>query len=468
MKLFASLYRSLLSTSDSIEKSNLIAFYLDQLNEPEKITAIKLLLNGKAGALISSKSMTKMVMQRMNLSENLIKECHKACQDWVETCSLIVANPGIETSNYSLSEILTEIGLHKSDSIDFCIEKWKSLSTIETWLFNKLITGTLRPLISLSQFSKIMATKWNVDQELVHLRITLYDLDKLTFKHLIEAKRNMEELNFLPYTFVRPNESYINLSLENHDEYTVERFIYGKRLLLIKSEHKLIAYTIDGEWIQPDPANWHQYIPDKSQLEIIISEDKAWIVQIPIWSGSKVQSMIINEWVNKFGISGQVNWLPKMEFKDWTSIHLHGDIIIKHNDDNTKWYRIKPKSHELIAVLWYAEMPVTSNSMIMKLSFAIHTENMELITICQITSDEMPETDQTRLYYWIQNNTMQKFGPVRTVRATQYFIISYDRVRIYKRSKLGYQLVNARIFEWLKDKTSFELSKSTNIKTQVS
>ena len=35
--------------------------------------------------------------------------------------------------------------------------------------------------------------------------------------------------------------------------------------------------------------------------------------------------------------------------------------------------------------------------------------------------------EKTSLYYWIQNNTNQKFGPVRVVRAQQIITISYGK-----------------------------------------
>lgn len=463
MKLFALLYKSLLSTADVAEKANLVSYYLDQINEEEKITSIQLMLNGKSGAVISVKSMTKLVLEKRHLSENLMKACYNACQDWVETCSLIVSNPLVETGNKSLTDLINKINIDNPDPTLFCPEIWKSVSPSETWLFNKIITGTLRPLLSAAQLSKIIAKKWNLDRELIHLRLCLYNLSQVTFKQLTDLNRKDDEMYFLPYVFTHPNEAHINLTLERQFDYNIQKFVYGERLLLIKKGQKLIAYNIKGEWVLPDPAIWHKHIPDLSQMEIVLSEDKTWIVQIPLWAGSKAGHSFIREWVNEFALSDQIDWLPEINIKDWNEIYGQGDIILKHKQEAGKWYRIKPDAHKLTAVLWYAEMPVTSNTMNMKLSFAIRSAQNELITICQLPSSEMAETDQTRLYYWIQNNTVQKFGPVRTVRTSQYFTLCYDRVRPNKRSKIGFQLLNAKIIDWLKDSAKVELSGIADI-----
>lgn len=468
MNLFAALYRSLLSTTDIAEKSNRIAHYFDQINENEIIPAIQLLLHGKSGALISTKALIKQVMIHKNVSEDLIKECYQACQDWVETCSLILANPHVEKSNYRLSSILDLIHTEIPDQMGFCLHMWNSLSTGETWLFNKLITGTIRPLISIVQIAQIISDKWKTDRELVHLRLVLYDSKVLTFKQLTNPHRNHDELNYMPYTFIRPNEAHINYALEKKEDYVIEPFIYGERMLVIKANHTLVAYSIHAEWIKLNAEEWHKLIPEKSQFEVIISNNKMHMISIHMWSGEKLNDVVLQKsifikWVLMNEITNKIEWVPQIEIKDWSNIGKQGDVIIKHKEDNTKWYRIKPKTHSLNAVLWYAEMPISNQSMNMKLTMAIHNDLNELTTICQLPSSDLSATDQTKLYYWIQNNTVQKFGPVRTVRPIQHFVIAYDRVLAHPKSKAGIKLINAKIQEWKKEAQKIELSKFSDL-----
>jgi DNA ligase-1 len=54
----------------------------------------------------------------------------------------------------------------------------------------------------------------------------------------------------------------------------------------------------------------------------------------------------------------------------------------------------------------------------------------------------------TQLHYWIQNNGIQKFGPVRVVRPQQVFLIAYDKSIKNLRLKAGYTLKNAQIIRW--------------------
>ena len=65
-----------------------------------------------------------------------------------------------------------------------------------------------------------------------------------------------------------------------------------------------------------------------------------------------------------------------------------------------------------------------------------------------LTNSEIKELDK-----WIRKNTIDKFGPVRSLKAEQVFEISFEKIQISKRHKSGLAVRFPRITRWRKDKS---------------
>ena len=64
-----------------------------------------------------------------------------------------------------------------------------------------------------------------------------------------------------------------------------------------------------------------------------------------------------------------------------------------------------------------------------------------------LTNLEIKELDK-----WIRKNTIEKFGPVRSLKPEMVFEISFDKIQISKRHKSGIAVRFPRITKWRKDK----------------
>jgi len=53
---------------------------------------------------------------------------------------------------------------------------------------------------------------------------------------------------------------------------------------------------------------------------------------------------------------------------------------------------------------------------------------------------------------WIRKNTIEKFGPVRSLKPEMVFEISFEKIQISKRHKSGIAVRFPRITKWRKDK----------------
>ena len=64
-----------------------------------------------------------------------------------------------------------------------------------------------------------------------------------------------------------------------------------------------------------------------------------------------------------------------------------------------------------------------------------------------LNQDEIDELDR-----WIRRNTLERFGPVRSVKPEQVFELAFDDVQESKRHKSGLALRFPRIARWRRDK----------------
>ena len=53
---------------------------------------------------------------------------------------------------------------------------------------------------------------------------------------------------------------------------------------------------------------------------------------------------------------------------------------------------------------------------------------------------------------WIRKNTIEKFGPVRSVKPEMVFEISFENIQFSNRHKAGLSVRFPRISKWRKDK----------------
>ena len=64
-----------------------------------------------------------------------------------------------------------------------------------------------------------------------------------------------------------------------------------------------------------------------------------------------------------------------------------------------------------------------------------------------LSNKEIKELDK-----WIRNNTIERFGPVRSVNPEMIFEISFENIQLSKRHKAGIAVRFPRITKWRKDK----------------
>ena len=111
------------------------------------------------------------------------------------------------------------------------------------------------------------------------------------------------------------------------------------------------------------------------------------------------------------------------------------------------WYRLKPPPVVILTALMYAELPNQTMEADFELTLGLKDPDDTLVPVVKLSSSSLSDSKKTSLYYWIQNNTVKRFGPVRLLRQGQVFKISFERVEINKKVKAGLKLVHVEILD---------------------
>ena len=128
----------------------------------------------------------------------------------------------------------------------------------------------------------------------------------------------------------------------------------------------------------------------------------------------------------------------------------------------SKWWKWKVDPFTVDAVLIYAQAGHGRRAnLFTDYTFAVW-DNGELVPFAKaysgLTNKEIVEVDS-----WIKRNTIEKFGPVRSVRAELVFEIAFEGINASPRHKSGIALRFPRILRWRKDKTKQEINTKDDL-----
>jgi DNA ligase-1 len=122
------------------------------------------------------------------------------------------------------------------------------------------------------------------------------------------------------------------------------------------------------------------------------------------------------------------------------------------------WWKYKLDPMHLDAVLLYAQAGHGRRAnLFTDYTFGLwnDAEKPELVTFAKaysgLDNEEILELDR-----WIRKNTLQRFGPTRSVRPEQVFELGFEGIHPSKRHKAGIAVRFPRILRWRKDKPAQE------------
>ncbi|MGK5595338.1 MAG: ATP-dependent DNA ligase [Parachlamydiaceae bacterium] len=517
MQPFFALIEALDSTTSTNEKIHKIAAYFSTCSAVDGAWALFFLSGRRFKRFISSQKLKLWCQEMIGISDWLFSECLSRVGDSAEAIALLLPEPTTKQCNdeslisWLENGIFTLRDLPESQQKQLITKLWQEQTSFEKFVTNKILTGTFRIGVSSLLTIKGLERAFGVSDTKLHLRLSgIWEPTESFFISLI-AKEEQDELKSLkPYPFflASPLDKPLE-ALGSPDQWVAEwkwdgiraQLIYqaGERAIWSRG-NELITHTfpelldeqtidhsfvLDGEILvledgKPRPfADLQKRLGRKKVSNTIIEKYPAhfMIYDLLYWDDRDVRFLPFSarrELILKnahfflskpfWRISPLLNIHHWKEVEEWRNQAYETKtegLVLKRKDSaygvgrkRGSWWKYKIDSMTVDAVLLYAQPGSGYRSgLYTDYTFGIWDENHELVPIAKaysgLTQEEINTVDK-----WIRTHTLEKFGPVRKVKAELVFEIAFENIQISKRHKSGLALRFPRIKRWRQDKTS--------------
>ena len=409
---------------------------------------------------------------------------------------------------------------------------WEKISKDNQLIFNKILSGTFRIGVSKGLVVKAISNMTGVDESIILHRLMgeLEPIEE-TYMFLINQKLEQKELDYKPYPFQLANtfDERIKETI-SVDKYQIESKWDGIRSQIIKRSNNISIWTrgeelvnktfpelikiishfkndfvLDGEILIWDenknhPKNFSllQKRLGRKSPSLKIQKDLPVVFMaydILEINGKDIRSKILSERRNILeksfsnlisedkSIIGKIkitklhqisNWIDLEEVKNSARKSNTEGLVIKDKQSEYvpgrkkgNWWKYKIDPMQLDGILIYARPGSGKRAdLYTDYSFGIWEDN-KLVKFANaysgLNNEEIRELDK-----WIRRNTLEKFGPVRSVKPELVFEISFDNIQISKRHKSGIALRFPRITKWRRDKNIMEADNLENALKMIS
>lgn len=526
MQQFAHLYRELEESTKTTHKLNALVKYLGEVGKEDRLWTIALFTHRRPRRTIQTSFLRLWATELSHLPEWLFEESYHSVGDLAETISLVVPK-ATETSNLTLSQWILKIVEQKDKTEEekksFTIDAWNHLSKDERFLFNKLITGGFRIGISQKMMTKAVAKLIGEEENKVAHRLmgNWSPLD-ITYDDLLintdwQNDRSKPYPFYLAYALEDKTETLgdakdwsaewkwdgIRSQFIKRDG---EIFIWSRGEELITDKypefHKLAEtqidnYVIDGELIvfkegQIRPFNEMQKRigrkkPGKKTLSdypcAIFAYDLLELAGEDLRQMSfkerrdKLESLIEN--INKespdlFYFSSSINfesWEQLVDIRKTARSQRAEGLMLKdqssiYNIGRKKggWWKWKLDPYTIDAVLLYAQKGHGRRAnLYTDFTFAVWRDDGTLVPFTKAYSG-LTDAAFAEITKFVNKNTIERFGPVRSVKPELVFELAFEGIHISTRHKSGIALRFPRMKRWRKDKPASEANTLADLK----
>lgn len=526
MKAFAELIVQLGTSTKTNEKLEALEHYFTEAADADKIWVIALFSGRRPKRVISSSFLQLWCMEIANLPAWLFEECYHTVGDLGETIALLLPPPSDQRSNASLSFIIQRlIELEKGDEAvkkEFITGTWMQLDKDERFVFNKLLTGNFRIGVSQKTIVNALGKTVHLDPSVIAHRISgNWDPSSTVFDELLgEQSQSIDFSKPYPFFLAYALSDDVS-SLGNENEWQSEWKWDGIRGQLIKRNNEFFVWSRGEELMTekfPEYDTLRELLPDGLVLdgEIIPSVDnkplpfallqtrigrknitKKNLQEAPIaffaydlleYEGNDFREQPLEARRNLLEkIVSTINHpvlllSPVIDFSTWEQLsHIRSSsrdmgaegIMLKRKSSAYQvgrkvgdWWKWKIDPLVIDAVMIYAQKGHGRRSnLYTDYTFAVK-DGDKLVSFAKaysgLTDKEFNEVDA-----FVKRNSIEKFGPVRTVKPELVFEIAFEGIAASNRHKSGVALRFPRINRWRKDKKADEINTLEDLKKML-
>lgn len=515
MKAFAALYQQLDETTRTTEKVAAMAAYFSATPAADVSWAVALLTGKRPKRPIRASDIRQWTASIAGIPDWLFEESYSVVGDLAETISLLVPATSAQREE-SLSALMLEIlditKKNDDEKKHWLLDKWQMPDRQQLFVFNKLISGSFRVGASKQLVIKALARAFNVDEKTVaHQLMGQWDPATTNLRELLNKQSGDNHRKpypfYLAYQLDLPPDE-----LGPASDWIVERKYDGIRGQLICREHEIHVWSRGEELMTDKFVEFNglekklpdgtvldgEVLPLKGGLILPFSEmqkrigrknlSKKMLEEVPLclicydlleYQGEDIRQrplrerrQLLEQVVMQAG-DHRLRLSPLLPCDTWTEVLAERSrsremdcegVMLKHADSpyetgrkRGRWWKWKVDPLTADAVLIYAQPGHGRRAnLYTDYTFAIR-DGDQLLPFAKaysgLTDKEIVEVDQ-----WIRKHTIDKFGPVRSVKAELVFEIAFEGISASPRHKSGIALRFPRIARWRKDKKVDEIN----------
>ena len=515
MKRFAELYAAIDSTTATSAKTAALVKYFAEVPARDAAWAAWFLTGHRPRQAVKTRNLHAWAAEAAGLPLWLFEESYDAVGDLAETIALVLPEPDARDDTplheWIEERLLPLRELGEAEQRARLTGYWASLRGIERFVLNKLITGAFRVGVSQLLVVRAIAQNYGLDPKVVSHRLAgEWWPTEVTWARIVSADA-LETHAAHPYPFflAHPLEGD-PASLGPREEWLAEWKWDGIRAQLLKrgdtlalwsrgdepiaeqfpeimeDARKLPACVLDGEvlaWkhgrVMPFAA-LQKRLGRKSPGRKVLEESPVIFMTFDLlevdgedWRGRPLMErrarmadlLLAIPGGSRFEVASQVR------APDWETLAIARSqsramgtegLMLKRRDSpygvgrtRGDWWKWKVEPYTLDAVLVYAQKGSGKRaSLFTDYTFAIWKSG-ELVPFAKaysgLTDEEIREVDA-----FIRANTIERFGPVRTVKPELVFELGFEGLQRSKRHKSGIAVRFPRMLRMRKDKAASE------------
>lgn len=526
-RLFTSLIIQLGDAENTQVKIALLTHYFSVAPDADKLWTIGLLSGRKQKRVVKTSLLSNWVTDLINIPPWLFEECYQHVGDLAETISLLLwrneekNQPWGNLADYLLliNSLSKKSDQEKKEIILAC---WHGMNDSEKIIFNKLITGVFRVGVSAQLVIQSLAILLQEEPAVLAHRLSGQWAPDATQFDLLVKGQGAADNHSQPYPFILAEEIEEPVSgLGEPSQWFVEWKWDGIRGQVIKRNGQWFVWSREEELITekfPEFEEMSKRLPDGTVLDGVIlamSDGKplqSSILQTRIarikvtqlqrqlapvhfmafdllecqgvdWRSNElhIRRKKLSEIISNFGYSSLL-LSPEIKFSGWdqlAELRLQSrnrgceGLMLKRKESGYQvgrkkgdWWKWKNDPLAIDAVLIYAQQGLgRRGGLFTDYTFAVKDGN-KLVSFARansgLTDDEIKEVDA-----FIRKNSIEKFGPVRTVKPELVFEIAFEGISESKRHKSGITVRFPRIIKWRTDKKSTDINTLEDLKDML-
>lgn len=511
MKNFAELFTRLDQTTKTNAKVEALADYFARVDNEDKLWTIAILSHRRPRRTVKAPLLRQWAAEIRQLPLWLFEDSYYVVGDLAETIALILPEPTYE-SNESLTYWIDYIknlnNLDDEGKREAVLDAWNELDRTERYVFNKLITGNFRVGVSQKLMVRALAKHTDIEENLLaHRLMGDWTPDVTTFQELILSETPLDDVS-KPYPF------YLAYALEEQpeelgdvQEWQAERKWDGIRGQVIVREDELFVWSrgeelvtdrfpeyhplrailpngtvIDGEilpWKNGEALSFNALqtrLGRKNVTKKVLEEAPVILMAYDLleYEGQDIRMKPLQErWqlleavLSQHPTNGIIQLSEILHKKSWEELKQEREnsrlyrsegLMLKRKNSPYRsgrrrgdWWKWKVDPLTVDAVLIYAQRGSGRRAnLYTDYTFGVWDGN-QLVPFTKAYSG-LTDKEFRQITAWVRRNTIERFGPVRSVKPEHVFELAFEGIQRSTRHKSGVALRFPRMLRWRHDK----------------